>query len=189
MTAVPSALTHPLTVTEFSELGEEEHGRWELQEGALVMSPSPTWPHNVAAGELFWQLRLQLPRRYRAILDVDVDLGLSGPDRPGTVRRPDLVIVDKNELVEGQMLRAAQLLVVVEIVSPGSVRLDNEFKRVEYAAAGIPRYWILDIERPVTLLDCRLTEEGSYESGNWAESTFRTEEPFPIKLELDSLRD
>jgi hypothetical protein len=33
---------------------------------------------------------------------------------------------------------------VVEIISPGSEGVDTVTKRSEYAAAGIPRYWMVD---------------------------------------------
>jgi Uma2 family endonuclease len=62
--------------------------------------------------------------------------------KPGTARRPDLVIVRRSEFDrvdrEGGLLRAAGTLLVVEIVSLGSRRTDTLVKRREYADAGIP---------------------------------------------------
>jgi len=55
---------------------------------------------------------------------------------------------------DGGLLRAGDVLVVVEIVSAGSRRLDHVVKRGEYADAGIGHYWIIDLDGPVTLLDC-----------------------------------
>jgi Uma2 family endonuclease len=40
--------------------------------------------------------------------------------------------------------RAADVLLVIEIVSPGSRRTDHVTKLREYAKAGIPTYWIVD---------------------------------------------
>ncbi|NJM21624.1 MAG: Uma2 family endonuclease [Richelia sp. RM2_1_2] len=52
-------------------------------------------------------------------------------------------------------------LLVVEVVSPESVKRDYRYKRSEYAALEIPEYWIVDpIESKVTVL---LLEEGLYE--------------------------
>jgi len=62
-------------------------------------------------------------------------------------------------------LRASEVLIVVEIVSPGSVRMDNKTKRHEYADAGIPHYWILDVDKPVSLIDCHLAGEFGYQDG------------------------
>ena len=52
-------------------------------------------------------------------------------------------------------------LLVVEVVSPESVKRDYRYKRSEYAALEIPEYWIIDpIESKVTVL---LWDEGLYE--------------------------
>jgi Uma2 family endonuclease len=52
-------------------------------------------------------------------------------------------------------------LLVVEVVSPESVKRDYRYKRSEYAALEISEYWIVDpIESKVTVL---LWEEGLYE--------------------------
>lgn len=42
---------------------------------------------------------------------------------------------------------------VVEIVSPESLKRDYRYKRSEYAALGIPEYWIIDPEQQkITIL-------------------------------------
>ncbi|WP_031470608.1 Uma2 family endonuclease [Sciscionella sediminilitoris] len=180
---------HPLTAAEYAALGEEEHGRRELQEGAIVMSPSASSMHNFVGFELGSQLRPQLSRDRAIVLDVDVDLELAAKDRPGTVRRPDLVVVERSAVASGEMLRAEQVLIAVEIVSPSSVRLDHQMKRSEYADAGIPHYWIVELDERVTLTEHRLRGELGYRNGQSVTGTFRTEEPFPVTLELDTLRD
>jgi len=45
---------------------------------------------------------------------------------------------------DGGWLPVADVLLVVEIVSPGSEGVDTVTKRNEYAAAGIPQYWVVD---------------------------------------------
>lgn len=37
-------------------------------------------------------------------------------------------------------------LLVVEVLSPSSARFDRFTKRVEYQRAGVPAYWIVDVE-------------------------------------------
>lgn len=52
-------------------------------------------------------------------------------------------------------------LLAVEVVSPESVKCDYRFKRSEYAALGIPEYWIVDpLEDKITVL---LLVEGFYD--------------------------
>lgn len=190
-----TALTQPpgrlLTIADYAALGEDDRNRWELQEGNLVMSPSPTPRHMVAAAELYVQLRSQLPSDLRAVPDVDLDVQLVADEQPGTARRPDLVIVERAEFErvtqEGGLLRAANTVLVVEIVSPGSRRTDNLVKRGEYADAGIPHYWIIDTEPPISLVVCHLAGTFGYRDGGEVTGVFESFEPFPVRVDLDAL--
>jgi Uma2 family endonuclease len=199
VTAVPeetpkprlAGLQHLLTVEEYAELGEIEFGYTELQEGRLLMSPSPTPEHNIASLELALQLRAQLPDELLVIQDVDVDLQLGPRGGPGFSRRPDLVIVEraarKRVKDEGGMLRASEVRVAVEIVSPGSHRTDYVIKREEYAEAGIPHYWIVDLAEPVSLVDCHLAGEFGYQEAGAVTDEFVTSEPCPVKIRVAGL--
>lgn len=191
MTPLPQPLGHLLTVAEYAELGETESGYTELLEGCLLMSPSPVPDHNFAAAELLVQLRPQLPDQVEVIPDIDVDLELVDPDQPGFSRRPDLLIASQGARRrvrdEGGMVRASEVLVMVEIVSPGSRRTDHVTKRSEYADAGIPHYWIVDLDEPVSLLDCHLAEGFGYQDSGSITGVFITTKPFPVRLQLDRL--
>lgn len=190
-----TALTQPpgrlLTIADYAALSEDDRNRWELQEGNLVMSPSPTPRYMVAAAELYAQLRTQLPGDLRAVPDVDLDVQLAAEGQPGTARRPDLVIVRRAEFDrvgrEGGLLRAGAALLVVEIVSPGSRRTDTLVKRGEYADAGIPHYWIIDVETPVSLVACHLAGAFGYQDSGEATGVFETQDPFGARVDLDAL--
>lgn len=187
----PKSETRLLTVAEYAELGETESGYTELQEGHLLMSPSPSTAHNVACGELFVQLRAQLPENLIAIQDIDVDLELVPRSRPGFSRRPDLVVIDRVALArttsERAMLRASEVRLVVEIVSPGSHRMDNVIKHGEYADAGIPHYWILDLEPPTSLHVWHLADEYGYQDSGTFTGRVNLADPFPVGLDLTRL--
>lgn len=189
MTAGPQ--DHLLTIAEYERLPEDADHRWELQEGILVMSPSPKSRHMVTTSRLITQLEPQLPAGLGAIPDIDVNLELFPPDGPGQVRRPDLIVVDAEAYErsdrEGTLLRASEVLVIVEIVAPGSVRMDNKTKRGEYADAGIPHYWIIDVDEPVSLIDCHLAGEFGYQDNGGVTGEFTTTVPFPIRLDLPAL--
>ncbi|WP_237774289.1 hypothetical protein [Actinosynnema sp. ALI-1.44] len=64
MEQLPTDLdTHLCTVGEYAALGETDY--WsELQEGKIVVSPSPTSEHSMACSELGVQLRPQLRRTW-----------------------------------------------------------------------------------------------------------------------------
>ena len=191
MSLQPVVPTHLLTVAEYLEIGELDSGYSELVEGRLLLSPSPVFDHNNAIFEFGVQARAQLPPELQVGLGVDVDLQLAGPDAPGTVRRPDLIIVSRaarrRQREFGGIVTAADVLVVVEALSPGSRRTDNVLKRSEYADAGIPHYWILDVTEPVSLLACHLAGEFGYSDSGAVTGTFTTEAPFPITIDLDAL--
>lgn len=182
---------HLLTIGEYAALGETEHGYTELIEGRLIMSPSPVPDHNNAGFELGIELRPRVPNDFEVQLDVDVDLELVSADEPGSSRRPDLMVVHrsarKRVRSEGGMFRASEVLLVVEIVSPSSKRIDHVHKRNDYADAGIPNYWIVDIDDPISLTACRLTEQFGYQDDQTATGIFRTEVPFPVEINLDRL--
>lgn len=75
-------------------------------------------------------------------VNTDVDLRLH--DVPLLNRRPDVVLYRCLESAE--RLRADHVLLVVEIVSPGSETTDAVDKLGEYAKAGIPHYWIARLD-------------------------------------------
>ena len=188
---VPAGEPRLLTVAEYLARGETEPGYDELVEGRVVMSPSPVPDHNMALFRIAVQLEPQLPVDLEVILDIDVDLQLAPPDAPGFTRRPDLIVVRRSarERVrrEGGIVRASEVVVAVELVSPGSRRTDHVAKRADYADAGIPHYWIVDLDDPVSLIACHLAGELGYVDGGSVTGTFGTTTPFPVRLDLPTL--
>ncbi|WP_405160502.1 Uma2 family endonuclease [Nocardia sp. NBC_01499] len=191
MTALPDS-GQLLTIADYMALGEDdERCRRELQEGVLSISPSPKPRHNVAGAKLYVQIDAQLPAGLVAVPDVDLDLQLVPEDGPATVRRPDLVVVERAEFdrvgEEEGILRASAAHLVVEIVSPGSRRTDYVMKRSEYEDAGISHYWIIDMSPPLSLVAFRLTEELGYVDNGEVTDVFTTTSPCPLTIRLDQL--
>jgi Uma2 family endonuclease len=180
-----------MTVAEYLAIGEVESGYTELEEGRLVLAASPIPDHGVATVEFAIQLRPQLPPELEIIADMDVDLQLAPADAPGTVRRPDLILVQRSARQrvrrDGGIIRASEVVVAVEVLSPSSRRLDQIGKRAEYADAGIPHYWIIDVDEPVSLIARHLAGEFGYVDGGAVTGVFRTSEPFPVEIDLDAL--
>jgi len=201
MTALPLPPQRlPLTVLDYVALGEDPDGvRYELQEGNLVMSPSPIPEHQIAVMRLARQLEDRLPANLVLVPDVDIDLQLVPPKRPGTVRAPDLVAVTQGGLArrrsQGGVLRASEVVLAVEVTSLGSERMDRVVKRDEYADAGIPHYWVVDLGEPddrPQLTAHHLAGEFGSADRPWAEAgpvsgTFTATEPFPVRVDLDAL--
>ncbi|MBW4701220.1 Uma2 family endonuclease [Micromonospora sp. RL09-050-HVF-A] len=126
----------------------ESHRYESTPEGALSIMPPPGYTHAVIATRLMvWLAQGGIPadRLAQAV-------GLRIPGRHGGVggRIPDLVVWSK-EQSDGVWLPVADVLLVVEIVSPGSEGVDTVTKRSEYSAAGIPQYWMVDQDQAQTV--------------------------------------
>ncbi len=190
--AQPLPVPRLYTIVEYLALGETEPGYTELAEGRLELNPSPAPRHNLAGSRLWLALTQQLPADLVAVTDVDVDLQLAPPDAPGFSRRPDVLVAPRTALEridrEGGVIRASEVVLAVEIVSPGSKRTDNVTKRGEYADAGIPHYWIVDLSEPVSVITCHLARQFGYADGGELTGRFGVTEPFPAEIDLDSLR-
>ena len=198
MTALPLPSAGPrplLTVAEYAALPEDVDGaRYELVEGNLVMSPRPLTVHQYCIHELLYQLRDQVPGSLVGVAEVDVDLGLVPPAHPGFVRIPDLVVIPREAVDrqrrQGGLLHASEVTLAVEVISPGSRRLDTIVKRDEYADAGIPHYWVVDLGEPddrPQLTAHHLAGEFGYADAGPVAGTFTVTEPFPVRVDLDAL--
>lgn len=85
------------------------------------------------------------------------------------------------------MRRHRDVVLAVEIISPGSRRMDTVVKQGEYADAGIPHYWVVDIDGDVSLTACHLAVEFGYVSAVPRTGIFTAEEPFPVHPDLGEL--
>ncbi|WP_052406851.1 Uma2 family endonuclease [Allokutzneria albata] len=85
-------------------------------------------------------------------------------------------------------MRVWEVVLVGEIVSPDSRRTGTVTKRHEYADAGIPHYWIVDLEQPISLVSCALTEEFGHVDPQETAGVFTATEPFPAEVDLERLR-
>ena len=183
MTAtLPFDPRHYYTVEEFAALPEDNSMRYELQEGRIVMRPRPGYEHMTVSGQLYLQLRPQLPQDLSIAQELDVDLQLSTP----RVRIPDLVLMSKTAAQRPGMKRADDVLLCIEILSPGSIDLDSKIKPMEYADAGIQHFWLVDPRPPVTATVYRLIGS-DYEESQRAEHEFTVTEPCDLTVDLDTL--
>jgi Uma2 family endonuclease len=180
---VPFDPNHYHTVADFAALPEDNSLRYELQEGVIVVSPRPAYVHQVVSGELYLQVRPQLPRDLAIVQELDVDLQLPTP----RVRIPDLIILPKDVARRDGLKRASDILVAIEILSPGSVDLDTKVKPMEYADAGIPHAWLIDPRPPITATVFHLVD-GEYQESQRAEHTLTVSAPCELTIDLDALR-
>nr|WP_232625020.1 Uma2 family endonuclease [Micromonospora sagamiensis] len=72
------------------------------------------------------------------------------------------MVVWSKPQADGVWLPVADVLLVVEIVSPGSEGVDTVTKHREYAAAGIPQYWVVDQDQAQTVTMHHLDSSDQY---------------------------
>ncbi|MGK8554166.1 Uma2 family endonuclease [Nocardia gipuzkoensis] len=150
---------HLLTLEDWIALPEDSSRSYELVEGVLVVSPKPVSQHQRAFLRLSAQLEPQLPPTLGVLADTEV---LIDAGRLPTIRVPDIIVVPEAG-INANLPRwnAADVLLAVEVLSPGSRRTDRVTKFFEYAEAGIDYYWLIDIDDPTSLAAYRLID-GDY---------------------------
>ncbi len=176
--ALPEWMTRGLTAEAYDELPEDLSRTIEVVDGAVIVSPSPSRWHQDVVYNLAAALKPACGPDLRVTIDVDLRLA----DVPLLNRRPD-VVVYRAGVPDDEVLRPADVVLIAEVTSPGSVTTDRVDKPAEYAVAGIPRYWRLD---PAEAAVCtyRLTPAGnSYLlDGNHTGRLIVTE---PVRLDID----
>ena len=136
-------------------------GRFELVSGELVELPPESEPNNWLANYLQFLLvaanlaPLRLIKMHALELEVPV---LQSNDAAN--RYPDLVVLrpEHLELTQRRLTITRDMpppRLVVEVVSPGKTNRDRDYvhKRAQYAALGVPEYWLIDpIDQTVMVL-------------------------------------
>ncbi|MEO3884091.1 Uma2 family endonuclease [Nonomuraea sp. B5E05] len=139
-----------ISAEDYEKIPEEISRAIEIVDGYVVYCESPTPGHQIAGRRLANLLEhhaRQAMSRGHECLTVANDVDLRLQDVPLLNRRPDVVVYRCLDEERGERLRAHHALLVVEIVSPGSVTQDTVDKVAEYAKAGIPHYWIVHLDQ------------------------------------------
>jgi Uma2 family endonuclease len=132
---------------------DERHWYEISPEGVLSVTPPAPYAHAIIATRLVgWLATAGVP-----VDRITQAIGLRIPGPGGTLggRVPDLIVWSKAQ-ADGVWLPVSDVLLVVEIISPGSEGVDTVTKRKEYAVAGIPQYWVTDQDPVQTVTMHRL---------------------------------
>ncbi len=123
---------------------EDDGQRYELIDGELFVTPSPIDIHQMVVGELHALLREYLKGRAigkQMVSPSDVRRA----DRTRNRVQPDVFVV---RLTDGGRppypYDLSDLLLAVEVSSPGSRKLDYHIKRELYLRSGVANYWVID---------------------------------------------
>jgi Uma2 family endonuclease len=147
-TKVMPAIRRHWTTAEVRALMDESRAwpRYELIGGELLVTPAPRGAHQLVVLELAVVLHEYLGRELVGIVVASpADLEL----RPGTITQPDLFVIPAETRIAGDVLQwddVKELLLAVEVLSPGSVRTDRSVKRDFYMDVGVAEYWVVDMD-------------------------------------------
>lgn len=164
-------------LAEHSDWSEDEYLAYdgnrlvEFLEGTVEVLPMPSFAHQLILQRLFrllddWVLAHELGTVVVAPFPVRVFAK--------RYREPDIALLGHRHLEQepDRYLQGAEL--AIEIVSPDDPKRDYEDKRLDYAEAGIPEYWIVDPRtKVITVLMLRgheYVELGLFNEGDVIES-------------------
>lgn len=135
--------------------------RAELIDGVIVSMASPADIHQDIAIELATQLRTYL-RGKSCFARYEFDVQLNKND-PWNVVRPDIIVVcDRSKNSLNRIIGAPDM--IIEVVSPSTIRRDRVEKLNLYKRAGVQEYWIVypDEESGGPSVDQLVLRDGEY---------------------------
>jgi Uma2 family endonuclease len=188
MTAFPDWMDLPdgLGAEEYEALPEDICRRIEIVDGAIIVNAAPRRLHQ----DICRRLANVLETACRPAQAVSTDVDLRLRDIPLLNRRPDAVVYDAS-LPDDAMLRPQHCVLVVEVMSPGSVTTDQTDKPAEYAAAGIRHYWRVEhdpLENILSVFCYRLDPTtATYASAGVHSGKMTVTDPISVTIDLAAL--
>jgi Uma2 family endonuclease len=119
----------------------DDGNRYEVIDGVLYMTTAPSFFHQWIVRQIALTLVEQIDQPSIG-LTIWAPIGVLMPGCDPV--QPDIVVVRREQLgiIAERRINGVPAL-LVEVVSPGTLRQDSEIKRAAYARAGVPEYWIV----------------------------------------------
>lgn len=165
----------PLTEDDLATMPDDGH-RYELVDGALIVTPAPGLQHQICVTALGALLATVSPPELR-VLVAPFDVRLS----PLTVLQPDVLVARKSDFDDTRLEQSP--ILAVEVLSPSTRRIDLGTKRLAFEAAGVPAYWPVDPDAPsLTVLE--LDDQGRYleRTTVTGDDPYHATIPFPVTV-------
>lgn len=139
--AVPPS--EKFTYSEFCSRVQEQKA--DLMRGEIIMASPATVKHEEFVNYLSTLLRLFVKKqKLGMVIGSRVAMKLDDENAP----EPDLMFIRNDRL---HLLGNTEIFgpadVAIEVISPGSRRLDTVDKKKLYAEYGVPEYWLIDIHK------------------------------------------
>lgn len=134
--------------------------RYEIIEGVLYVANAPGYDHQFTVGEVVFYLKL-FAKEYKlgVVLSAPFEVHLAERSRP--VQPDVLFLTTEQQPPPGTQFFEGAPTLIVEVISPSSIRLDRQIKFDAYERAGVAEYWLAD---PKT----RAVEVYTLENGEYA---------------------
>lgn len=167
--------------SEFETIRDRPLGadRYELLDGEVLVTPSPSPAHQRVVAELIALLRPAVPPDCWVLPGpLDVELTTSDGD---TVLQPDLLIARRDRLTTTG--HKGPPVLVVEVLSPTTWQRDLGVKMAAYAEASVPHYWVVaPTTRSITVY--QLGADRTYTEHAHAEGDQMVALETPVKVSL-----
>jgi Uma2 family endonuclease len=131
----------PWTYADLADLPDDGN-RYEILQGELIVSPSPSGRHQIVLGRLHAALYEAVKTsKFGTVFTAPFDVKFS--DR--NVVEPDLFVISVNQYSQysDRSFDGAPAF-VIEIVSPSSINTDRQRKATLYMEQGVKEYWIVE---------------------------------------------
>ena len=165
--------TQRYTYADYCAWGDDQ--RWELIDGRPhAMAPAPGRFHQSISGNIYVQLKQFLRGKTCEVYISPFDVRLNADTKDNTVVQPDvLVVCDPSKLDEKGCAGAPDM--VVEVLSPSTLRHDRLIKFNKYLGAGVREYWIVDPESKT--VSAHILKDGAYTT-----SAYSDEDTAPVHV-------
>ena len=127
------------TIEDYYKLPDDGN-QYEIIDGALELQASPSTTHQRISHQIENILTDSCENEY-IIMDAPVDVILSDQE----TRQPDILMIHRSRahIIEEHAIVGPPDL-VIEILSPSTLKRDRVMKLYSYARFGVPEYWIVD---------------------------------------------
>ncbi|MEU8584367.1 Uma2 family endonuclease [Streptomyces abikoensis] len=160
---------------------------WELVDGNIVVRGATKWWHAEVRDEIFVRLRAAAHKPFHVNSErwTMVD--------EYNIPRPDVVVFDRRDLDFRTLecVPVKKVVLVVEVVSPGSRKDDRFMKPGMFAEAGVASYW--RVERGEDDIPEVYEYRLDHETGCYSPEpthhigSLKSDFPFPVEIDLRSL--
>lgn len=147
-----------------------------------MLSPQRWW-HTHVVTALTVALEDRAPEGF--LVEREMTITLDRRNRP----EPDVLVAEADYDPDRTGYAAADVVLVVEAVSPESADRDRTVKLRKYAEAGIAHYWLIEEEDGLPVAHVFELEPalGSYAPAGIFRGKLERSVPFPVAIDLDAL--